>query len=211
MGLPSIPPITEADWLVTTNLIPMLPRIPSSPNSRKQRLFGCACIRNVFDCLTDARSRRVLELLEQYIEGATSWEEVEAARRVALEAGLEDVTTFLDSSDPLTIAVLSLTARAGDPPNEQVGEPVIAEQCHLLRDIFGNPFRPATLNRSWSTSTVVALARGIYEERAFDRLPILADALQDAGCDNEDVLSHCRGPGPHVRGCWVVDLVLGKT
>jgi hypothetical protein len=60
------------------------------------------------------------------------------------------------------------------------------------------------------TSTAVALARGIYEDRAFDRMPILADALQDAGCDNEDILDHCRGPEPHVRGCWVVDLLLGK-
>jgi hypothetical protein len=81
----------------------------------------------------------------------------------------------------------------------------------LVEDIFGNPFRPAAVDPSWLTSTVVALARGIYEERAFDRMPILADALQDAGCDNDDVLNHCRGPGPHVRGCWVVDLVLGKA
>jgi hypothetical protein len=58
---------------------------------------------------------------------------------------------------------------------------------------------------------VVALARGIYDDRAFDRLAILADALQDAGCDNADVLGHCRGPGPHVRGCWVVDLLLGNS
>jgi hypothetical protein len=80
-----------------------------------------------------------------------------------------------------------------------------------LRDIFGNPFRPVAFNPAWLTSTVLALARGIYDERAFDRMPILADALQDAGCDNDDILTHCRGPGPHVRGCWVVDLVLGKT
>ena len=60
-------------------------------------------------------------------------------------------------------------------------------------------------------STVVSLAEGIYAERAFDRLPILADALQDAGCDNPDVLDHCRGDGPHARVCWVVDLILGKT
>ena len=61
------------------------------------------------------------------------------------------------------------------------------------------------------TSTVVALARGIYESRDFSAVPILADALQDAGCENADVLEHCRGEGPHVRGCWVVDLVLGKV
>jgi hypothetical protein len=81
----------------------------------------------------------------------------------------------------------------------------------LLRCIFGNPFRPVTLDRNWLTSTVTDLARGIYADRAFDRLPILADALQDAGCDNDDILTHCRGEGPHARGCWVVDLVLGKA
>ncbi|AWM42432.1 hypothetical protein C1280_28660 [Gemmata obscuriglobus] len=79
-----------------------------------------------------------------------------------------------------------------------------------MRDIFGNPFRPVVLNPAWRTSDALALARGIYDEGAFDRLPILADALQDAGCDSDDILNHCRGPGPHVRGCWVVDLVLGK-
>ncbi|MBA4191171.1 MAG: hypothetical protein C0467_24590 [Planctomycetaceae bacterium] len=84
------------------------------------------------------------------------------------------------------------------------------EQVHLLREIIGNPFRPVSLDPVWLTSDVVALARGIYEERAFDRMPILADALQDAGCDNADILDHCRGNSPHVRGCWVVDLVLGK-
>jgi hypothetical protein len=84
-------------------------------------------------------------------------------------------------------------------------------QCELLRCVFGNPFRPVALNPSWLTSTVLTLAVGIYAERAFDRLPILADALQDAGCDRADVLDHCRGPGPHVRGCWVVDLVFGKS
>jgi hypothetical protein len=87
-----------------------------------------------------------------------------------------------------------------------------AVQVALLRDIFGNPFRPVKLKPAWLTSTVVQLARGIYEERAFDRMPILADALQDAGCDNDDVLDHCRDAKQvHVRGCWVVDLVLGKS
>ncbi|MBP3957292.1 hypothetical protein J8F10_18765 [Gemmata sp. G18] len=86
-----------------------------------------------------------------------------------------------------------------------------AAQVELLRDIFGNPFRPLTFDLAWLTSDVLALAHGIYEERAFDRVPILADALQDAGCDNTDILSHCRSEGAHVRGCWVVDLVLGKS
>jgi hypothetical protein len=78
-------------------------------------------------------------------------------------------------------------------------------------DKAGNRLPPAPAAVSeWATSTVVSLAEGIYTDRAFDRMPILADALQDAGCDRAEVLGHCRGPGPHVRGCWVVDLVLGK-
>jgi len=84
-------------------------------------------------------------------------------------------------------------------------------QIHLFRDVAGNPFRPVTLDPAWQTPTVTALARQVYESRDFSAMPILADALQDAGCDDEDVLDHCRGPGPHVRGCWVVDLVLGKS
>ncbi|WP_246523664.1 hypothetical protein [Gemmata palustris] len=85
-----------------------------------------------------------------------------------------------------------------------------AYRLTLLRDIFGNPFRPVTFSPSWRTSTAVALAAQMYESRDFSAMPILADALQDAGCDSADVLDHCRGPGPHVRGCWVGDLVLGK-
>jgi hypothetical protein len=80
----------------------------------------------------------------------------------------------------------------------------------VLRDVFGNPFRPVSFDPAWRTSTAVALAAGMYESRDFGAMPILADALQDAGCDSEDILNHCRGGGPHVRGCWVVDLVLGK-
>jgi hypothetical protein len=80
----------------------------------------------------------------------------------------------------------------------------------VVRDIFGNPFRPITLNPSWLTPTAFSLATGIYNELAFDRMPILADALQDAGCENEDILTHCRQPGEHVRGCWAVDLLLDK-
>jgi hypothetical protein len=81
----------------------------------------------------------------------------------------------------------------------------------VIRDIFGNPFSPVSFDPSWQTSTTVGLARTIYESRDFATMPVLADALEEAGCDSPDVLAHCRGPGPHVRGCWVVDLVLGKS
>ncbi len=80
----------------------------------------------------------------------------------------------------------------------------------IVRDIFGNPFRPVTIDPRWLTATVIDLADAIYADRAFDRMPILADALMDAGCDSEEIIAHCRGDAPHVRGCWAVDLVLGK-
>jgi hypothetical protein len=89
--------------------------------------------------------------------------------------------------------------------------------CPLLRDLFGNPFRSGAVSPSWLTPPVLALAQAAYEERALPagtldttRLAVLADALEDTGCDNPDLLGHLRSPGPHVRGCWAVDLVLGK-
>jgi hypothetical protein len=100
-------------------------------------------------------------------------------------------------------------AAAPGPPT--IGDPTeLAAQADLLRRIVGNPFRPVTFSPEWRTGTAIALARQMYESREFGAMPILADALQDAGCENDDMLSHCRGDGPHVRGCWVVDLVLGK-
>jgi hypothetical protein len=81
----------------------------------------------------------------------------------------------------------------------------------VVRDIYGpNPFRTAAFEPRWRTPEVIGMARLIYEERDFTALPVLADALEDAGCDDADVLAHCRGPGPHVRGCWAIDLVLAK-
>lgn len=79
----------------------------------------------------------------------------------------------------------------------------------LLHDIAGNPFRPVTFDPAWASGAVVGLATTMYESRDFAVMPILADALEDAGCENREVLDHCRGPGPHVRGCWAIDLILG--
>jgi hypothetical protein len=87
-------------------------------------------------------------------------------------------------------------------------------QARLVHDIFANPFHPITINLawlSWNDGIIPKLAQAIYDDRAFDRLPILADALEEAGCTDADILNHCRQPGEHVRGCWVVDLVLGKS
>jgi hypothetical protein len=84
-------------------------------------------------------------------------------------------------------------------------------QWHFLREIFGNPFRPVAFCPSWRTDAALALARQMYDSRDFGAVPILADALQDAGCEDASILGHCRGDGPHVRGCWVVDLVLNNA
>jgi hypothetical protein len=108
------------------------------------------------------------------------------------------------------VAEVAAIAAAGDAEGP-AWEAERRAQARLLHELFGNPFRPVAADRSWLTSDVVGLARAIYDDRAFDRLPSLADALQDAGCDQADVLAHCRGDGPHVRGCWVVDLLLGKV
>jgi hypothetical protein len=85
-----------------------------------------------------------------------------------------------------------------------------AKQAALVRDIFGNPFRLVAVRPEWPTPAVINLSRVIYDDRAFDHLPMLADALEDAGCDEPNILDHCRQPGDHVRGCWVVDVVLGR-
>jgi hypothetical protein len=82
---------------------------------------------------------------------------------------------------------------------------------NLLRDIFGNPFRAVSVDAGWLTANVVSVARKLYESRDFAAMPILADALQVAGCKNAHVLNHCRSDSPHCRGCWVINAVLGKS
>ncbi|HEY7428094.1 MAG TPA: hypothetical protein VH682_27925 [Gemmataceae bacterium] len=87
-------------------------------------------------------------------------------------------------------------------------------QSRFVRDIFGNPFRPTVIDSTWlawNDSTVVKLAQGIYEAHDFADMPILADALEEAGCADADILNHCRQPSEHVRDCWVIDLLLGKS
>ncbi|MCE9561747.1 MAG: hypothetical protein K8U57_06790 [Planctomycetes bacterium] len=87
-----------------------------------------------------------------------------------------------------------------------------AVQTALFRDVLGNPLRPVDFSSEWRTTTALSLAQQMYESSDFSAMPILADALQDAGCDNTDILNHCRDANQvHVRGCWVVDVVLGKS
>jgi hypothetical protein len=197
---------------------------------RKLRLFLCACARRIWDLIPAGQPRQAVELGErlaegervasriaklrlQHDEGTLSARHAAHAASVCVEKNLRWATVVGAAAAAMAIgwsreeAQSSKQMQARDRGEAEEER----EQADLLRDVFGNLFRPVTLDRRWLTPTVVALARGIYNDNAFDRLPILADALQDADCDNEDVLGHCRGPGPHVRGCWVVDLVLGKS
>ena len=130
------------------------------------------------------------------------------------------VNRLIDSMH-LTVRAAAI-GRVGSPPdwlppghswhtqNENALLEAKAEQSSIVRCVLANRFRPVTVDPRWLSSTVIDLARTIYDERLYERMPILSDALMDAGCDNENILDHCRGPGPHVRGCWVVDLILGK-
>jgi hypothetical protein len=127
-----------------------------------------------------------------------------AARDAVLASTRTDQDGFYSDQD------CDRAADAGRAAQEVAMNAEAAVQCHLLRDIFGNPFRSAATDPGWLTPTVVELARTIYEVRAFNRFPILADALEQAGCTSKDILNHCRQPGEHVRGCWLVDALLAK-
>ena len=145
------------------------------------------------------------------VRGRTEWfdDPPADARRLGLAGQLADV-----SPSPSTVAAYFanalMTLDTHDPYDSTLSSHRSLLLVPLLRDIFGNPFRPVTFSPSWRTGTAVSLARGMYESREFSAMPILADALQDAGCDSDEVLNHCRQPGEHVRGCWVIDLVLGR-
>jgi hypothetical protein len=186
-------------------------------SDRKLRLFAVACCRRIWAEMPDGCSRTAVELGERYADGQATMADLSHVSE-ELNDSLQDVDTDVDEQGRASSAALAcithlLTAEgAAECACRLSRKEPESEKAALLQDIFGPlPFRPITLNPAWLTSTVLALAKGIYAEKAFDRMPILADALQDAGCDNEDILSHCRKPGEHARGCWIVDLLLGKS
>jgi hypothetical protein len=218
--------MTEADWLACDDPTSMLIFLKGKATKRQLRLLGFACLGRVSHLLTDDRARAAVAIAERFADGLASEAELKKARTVANrakypelnESGLGNAGYYLHCM-VTEIARLDRAFRpgvvcdfAGSTVREANGNPrnEYAAQTALVRDIFGNPFRPVTFSPSWRTDTAVSLARQMYDAREFSAMPILADAIQDAGCDSDDVLNHCRGPGPHVRGCWVCDLVLGK-
>jgi len=213
--------MTDTDWQAATDPTPMLEYLRGKASDRKLRLFAAAVFGRLLRLLPDPRQRRGVEVLEQVAEGAvprSACRAVTAEVRQAIPRN-EWVADAPPADDPhfialmlyrefcsSSIAIHAVQAAAGlaDGAGEQ------HEQARLLRCIVGNPLRPVAAGPDLLTSTAVSLARAIYENRAFDLLPILADSMQDAGCESVEVLTHCRDGGPHARGCWVVDLLLGK-
>jgi hypothetical protein len=216
--------MTEAEWLACEKPEEMLQAIAKPGDERKWRLVVCSICRTAWPLLTDERHRTAVEAAERKADDwnavrgkvytkvwndvADATNEMEAVDASKYEAASAVSSMMYASSGALTTGhVWNVFQHVARATGEARSYPL---QAVLIRDIFGNPFRPVSFSPEWRTSTAVAIARGMYESREFGAMPILADALQDAGCDSGEVLDHCRGPGPHVRGCWVVDLVLGK-
>jgi hypothetical protein len=218
--------MTEAEWLVCTDPRPMLGELPGRVSSRKLRLLVCACCRRVWDLLTDPRSRQAVELAERYADGLVGQAALVDGQRAAHAAYQRARKQRGPGSFPhfgaahLALQATALKVRFDPRDNEflrgaeeRKDKTERKARGDLIRDLLGNPFRPAARDPawlSWRDGTIPKLAQAVYDDRAFDRLPVLADALEDAGCDNPDILNHCRSDGPHIRGCWVVDLLLGK-
>ena len=144
---------------------------------------------------------------------APKWER--RAASAVYYAAAADAWEAADQSRDLATEALLWRAGGYDAPQwQEVGKAERLAQADLVRDLFGPlPFRPVSVNRAWLAwdgGTVAKLAAAAYDERAFDRLPILADALEEAGCTDEELLGHCRRPGAHVRGCWLLDLLVEK-
>jgi hypothetical protein len=205
----------------------MIDAVWVTPISRKSRLFAIAAAWQLAPWFPDAVLRDALQRAELFADGEIAGGTLDKWRQKVqrIERPLPRYAAELMPPSDACGAVRSACQvnpsgrffYACSPllyPNETCGTAFVERGpslvLHLIRDIFGNPFRPLAFSPAWPTDTAVTLARQMYESRNFSAMPILADALQDAGCDNDDVLNHCRGPGPHVRGCWVVDLVLGK-
>jgi hypothetical protein len=223
--------MTEGEWLECNDPALMLEYLDDRVSERKLCLFACACCYRTWHLLQDERSRKAVEVAERFCEGAATEHEIRVAREAASEAaglgrfggddswqrdsfaaGLEsaakaaawavtwDGCGYSEVSDAAATAAVPTWADRGEE---------FRMQAAILRDIIGNPFQHVAIDPAWHTPKVVSLARAIYDCRACERLSSLADALEETGCSNADILDHCRGPGPHVKGCWLVDLLLG--
>jgi hypothetical protein len=205
--------VTDEEWWLGCNdPEQMLDAWLGNKSRRKTRLFACACCRLIWDRLASVW-REAVESSERFADGEATKEEVRARfNEAATHAG-----EGLPFDDALQVACWACNVTypsqvAGGAAHRIKGMKagLEARAANLVRDLF-RPFRRVSVRKSnWFNSTANDLAQAIYADRAFERMPILADALEDAGCTNADILEHCRHSGEHGRGCWVVDLILGK-
>jgi hypothetical protein len=221
--------MTEHEWQSCADLGRMLACLHDTLDDRKARLFLVACCRRVWPVFTDERSRRAVEAAEQFANGEIDAAALAEAHRSALEvpsfgtdwyratAALHPANFRVSWTSVGLCCARLARAVAGDEAQwlstawqDRLREEYAA-QCALLRDIAPCPFRPPPSLPpgwlDWEEGTIVKLARAIHDESAFERLPILADALEEAGCSDTGLLAHLRSPGPHVRGCFAVDLL----
>jgi hypothetical protein len=221
--------LNEAEWLQSGYYLLLTYFVAERMSLRKLRLANVAICRRVERHLVDERDRHALAVGEDYADGLVSEDELaeahahanavyESLRRQAMGreayfwAILYLCWATAHSGLRMQIDAIDVVLYSSKPPDSIPPEhraDAVAE-AELARDVFGNPFRPVAFDPAWRTEDSVGIALKLYEERDFSSMPILADALMDAGCDNNDILNHCRSDKPHVRGCWVVDLVLGK-
>jgi hypothetical protein len=227
--------MTEAEWLACTQPVPMLGFLRGKASERKLRLFACACCRLVWHLLPEP-CHRLIQAVEGYAD-----KEVRPRDLAALFDGFSPrqvAITTLPGGSQAAEAVGHLSwqwrwqpASSGDQLQlmayyvarsaaESLAKSILWHDArrlegYLLHDLFGPlPFRPVVFDRSWLTwhdGLLVSMARRMYDGQDFSDVPVLADALEEAGCSEPDILNHCRQPGAHVRGCWVVDHCLGLS
>jgi hypothetical protein len=224
--------MTEAEWLACDDLPRLIKCQRHQGKDRQLRLFACACARRAWDRL-DGTAREAIELAERFADGAASGEELEVAYGTALEAWADAGHAWM-AVVGTGLAVLNQSAsraalyvsdhapevnwRAGTVSRKKGKTAERQAQLALFRDVIGNPFCPPPFHPACRDATAASLALGAYEEPDRSsgilesaRLAVLADALEEAGCANDALLSHLRSPGPHVRGCWALDLILGQS
>lgn len=216
--------MTEQEWLTGKNPCLMLKeRLPGEVSGRKWRLFAVACCRRIWQLLPDEQSQQAIEVADRFADGKANDEELAAARSSLHPGPKVDARTAVlnatahDAHVAAGLAFRSVAyAAALDRSPDDIAATLqdeLKSLATLLRDIFGNPFRPVEVHPSWilwEGGWFKRKAQTIYDERRFADLPLLADALQEAGCTDADILAHLRSPGPHIRGCWAVDLILAK-
>jgi hypothetical protein len=223
--------MTEAEWMECEDPEKMLEFLRWKSSDRKLRLLACACCHTIARLLTDDRICRTIQIAEQFADGLATTKDRRAAKYRAEAVGQEYADdpeyrayywaadaakcTAADSIQGYVRYVGYEVDQALALANSEAANQEKSCRVVHLHDIFGNPFRflpplPAVV-LAWNDGTVVRLAKGIYDDRRFEDLPILADALEEAGCREQSVLDHLRSPGPHVRGCWPLDLILGRA